>query len=125
MILGTGTYWEGINIEGESLSQVIIYKLPFPAPNPIIDYKMSLAERPVMEVAVPEMLTKLRQGAGRLIRSATDKGIVSVLDPRISSQSRTRYKQAVFDSLPIKNKTENIEEIQHFWDKISSGGESI
>ena len=125
VILGTGTYWEGINIEGESLSQVIIYKLPFPAPNPIIDYKMSLAERPVMEVAVPEMLTKLRQGAGRLIRSATDKGIVSVLDPRISSQSRTRYKQAVFDSLPIKNKTENIEEIQHFWDKISSGGESI
>lgn len=42
VILGTGTYWEGINIEGESLSQVIIFKLPFPVPDPIIEYKMSL-----------------------------------------------------------------------------------
>lgn len=83
VILGTGTYWEGINVEGESLSQVIVYKLPFPVPEPIIDYKMSLTENPIDEVAVPEMIMQLKQGVGRLIRSASDKGIVSILDPRV------------------------------------------
>lgn len=83
VILGTGTYWEGINVEGESLSQVIVYKLPFPVPEPIIDYKMSLTENPIDEVAVPEMVIQLKQGVGRLIRSANDTGIVSILDPRV------------------------------------------
>lgn len=60
-------------------------------PNPIIDYKTSLTEHPIEDVAVPEMITKLRQGAGRLIRSTKDKGIVSILDPRVSSNSRASY----------------------------------
>lgn len=72
VILGTGMFWEGINIEGESLSQVIIYKLPFPVPDPIIDYKMSIVNDPINDVAVPEMIIKLKQGTGRLIRSASD-----------------------------------------------------
>ena len=124
VILGTGAYWEGINIEGKSLSQVIIYKLPFPVPNPILDSRMAVSKNPVAEIAVPEMLIKLRQGVGRLIRSATDKGIVSILDPRISSQSNVRYRQTVLNALSMKNKTENIEEIQDFWDTITSGGET-
>ena len=123
VILGTGTYWEGINVEGESLSQVIIYKLPFPVPDPILDYKMSLTKHPISDVAVPEMIIKLRQGAGRLIRSETDRGIVSVLDPRISRQSQKKYRNTVLESLPIKNRTENIEEIKRFWDIITTGGE--
>lgn len=60
VILGSGTYWEGINIEGESLSQVIIYKLPFPYPDPIISCKMAEADDPLMEIAVLEMIIKLR-----------------------------------------------------------------
>lgn len=125
VILGTGTYWEGINIEGESLSQVIIYRLPFPVPDPILEYRMSQTQHSVTDVAVPEMIIRLRQGAGRLIRSETDKGIVSILDPRISSQSRKSYRASVLNSLPIKNRTENIEEIRIFWDTITTGGEIV
>lgn len=118
VILGTGTYWEGINVEGESLSQVIIFKLPFPVPEPIMEYKMSKAECPLMEVAVPEMIIKLKQGAGRLIRSADDKGIVSILDPRASSRLKTAYKEDALFSLPEKNATENISELKRFWKEI-------
>ena len=119
--LGSGTYWEGINIEGESLSQVIIYKLPFPYPDPIISCKMAEADDPLMEIAVPEMIIKLRQGIGRLIRSESDKGIVSILDPRLSSESKSRYKRAVFDAIPIKNKTEGLAVLSDFWSKINEG----
>ena len=118
VILGTGTYWEGINVEGESLSQVIIFKLPFPVPEPIMEYKMSKAECPLIEVAVPEMIIKLKQGAGRLIRSADDRGIVSILDPRASSRLKTAYKEDVLSSLPEKNITENITELKRLWKAI-------
>ena len=118
VILGTGTYWEGINVEGESLSQVIIFRLPFPVPEPIMEYKMSKVECPLMEVAVPEMIIKLKQGAGRLIRSADDKGIVSILDPRASSKLKAAYKDDTLSSLPEKNMTENITELKRFWKAI-------
>lgn len=121
VILGSGTYWEGINIEGESLSQVIIYKLPFPYPDPIISCKMVETNDPLMEIAVPEMIIKLRQGIGRLIRSESDKGIVSILDPRISSESKSCYKRIVFDAIPIKNKTEDMAVLIDFWSKIKGG----
>ena len=118
VILGTGTYWEGINVEGESLSQVIIFKLPFPVPEPIMEYKMSKTECPLLEVAVPEMVIKLKQGAGRLIRNAGDKGIVSIIDPRASSRIKTAYKEDALSSLPENNTTENITELKRFWRKI-------
>ncbi len=118
VILGTGTYWEGINVEGESLSQVIVFKLPFPVPEPIMEYKMSKVECPLMEVAVPEMIIKLKQGAGRLIRSADDKGIVSILDPRASSRIKTAYKEETLSSLSENHITENIPELKKFWKSI-------
>lgn len=119
VILGTGTYWEGINVEGESLSQVIIYKLPFPVPEPIIDYKMSLTENPIDEVAVPEMVIQLKQGVGRLIRSASDTGIVTILDPRVSLR-KAKYADVALDALSIKNRADSIEELHTFWDRITS-----
>ena len=125
VILGTGTYWEGINIEGKALSQVIIFKLPFPAPDPITEYKISLVEDPIMEVAVPEMIIKLKQGAGRLIRSASDRGIVSILDPRLSSLSKAAYKEMTLNALPEKNRTESITELQEFWNRINEKKENI
>lgn len=125
VILGTGTYWEGINIEGKALSQVIIFKLPFPAPDPITEYKMSLVEDPIMEVAVPEMIIKLKQGTGRLIRSASDRGIVSILDPRLSSLSKAAYKEMTLNALPEKNRTESIMELQEFWNRINEKKENI
>lgn len=119
VILGTGTYWEGINIEGESLSQVIIYKLPFPVPDPIINYKMSLTENPIEEVAVPEMIIKLKQGIGRLIRSASDTGIVTILDPRVSIE-KTKYTDTTLNALSVKNRAESIEELHTFWNRITN-----
>ena len=75
VLLGTGAYWEGISIEGKSLSNVIIFRLPFPVPDPIIEYKCSVAKDALMDVRVPEMIIKLKQGIGRLIRNFTDTGM--------------------------------------------------
>lgn len=122
VILGTGAYWEGINIKGESLSQVIIFKLPFPVPDPITEYKMTNKECPLLEVAVPDMIIKLKQGAGRLIRNSSDKGIVSILDPRVSSRLKTAYREDTLASLPEKNSTEDILELKEFWDSIKGDG---
>lgn len=114
ILLGTGAYWEGVNIKGKALSNLIIFRLPFPVPDPVTDYKRSLKEDPLMEFNVPEMLIKLKQGVGRLIRSAEDKGIVTILDTRINDKSTAKYKDLVWDSLPMKIKTSNIEEIKTF-----------
>ena len=124
VLLGTGTYWEGINIEGESLSQVIIFKLPFPVPDPIIDYKMSKAKDRVRDVAVPEMIIKLKQGAGRLIRSSSDKGIVSILDPRASSRENKPYRETILNALCEKHSTEDIDELTAFWNKLNGDKEA-
>lgn len=122
VLLGTGSYWEGINIEGVSLSHVIIFKLPFPVREPIIDYKFQQSENSnsngLMEVYVPEMIIKLKQGIGRLIRSESDKGIVSIIDSRVGEKSRAPYKQIIWDSLPIKSRTNKIEEIAAFYKQV-------
>ena len=121
VLLGTGTYWEGINIKGRSLSQVIIFKLPFPVPDPIVEYKMRKTDCPLMDVAVPEMIIKLKQGVGRLIRSSEDTGIVSILDPRASKRLNTAYREDTLASLPEKNVTEDISELEEFWHRIKEG----
>lgn len=119
VLLGTGTFWEGINVEGEALSQVIIYKLPFPVPNPIIDYKMSLVKDPIGEVAVPEMIIKLKQGTGRLIRSSNDRGIFSILDPRVSTKSKSAYTDKTICSMLTSNRTESIDYLSDFWNRVN------
>ena len=122
VLLGTGAYWEGINIKGNSLSQVIIFKLPFPVPDPIVEYKMRKTDCPLMDVAVPEMIIKLKQGVGRLIRSSEDTGIVSILDPRVSKRLNTAYREDTLASLPEKNVTEDISELEEFWNMIKEDG---
>ncbi len=117
VLLATGTFWEGIDIPGKALSNLIVFRLPFPVPDPIIEYKRSTSKDFLMEVSVPYMIVKLRQGIGRLIRKHDDKGIVAILDSRIGDFSNSRYKDIVFDSLPIKNKSNNIEDIKRFCDK--------
>lgn len=117
ILLGTGAYWEGVNIKGSSLSSLIIFRLPFPVNDPIIEYKRSVSggkEKGLMEVNVPEMLIKLKQGVGRLIRSADDKGIIAILDSRIGDNYNLPYKNLVWDSFPTKNKTTDLTEIKEF-----------
>ena len=123
VLLGTGTFWEGINIEGMSLSHLIVFKLPFPVREPIIDYKWSISKNGLMEVSVPEMVLKLKQGIGRLIRSETDKGIVSIIDSRVGDKSRVQYKDIIWNSLPIKKRTNDIAEIEAFYRTVVEGNE--
>lgn len=66
---------------------------------------------------MPEMIIKLKQGIGRLIRSEKDKGIVSILDGRIGDDSRAEYKNTVWEALPIKNRTMDLAEIRDFYNR--------
>lgn len=120
VLLGTGSFWEGISIEGRALSNLIIFRLPFPVPEPIIDYKRSISKDGLMEVSVPEMIIKLKQGIGRLIRNENDFGIVSIIDPRLGNGSKVPYKQLVWDALPIKNKSNDIKEVEIFYAKVAN-----
>ena len=99
VLLGTNSFWEGIDVPGDSLSSVIISKMPFPVPNdPIIE---ALAEQNDLEsfnrLSMPLMILQLRQGIGRLLRSTSDKGVVIILDSRFLKKS---YGDEVLKSLP-------------------------
>lgn len=118
VLLATGSYWEGISIEGRTLSNLIIFRLPFPVPEPIIDYKRSISNNGLMEVSVPEMIIKLKQGIGRLIRNKDDSGIISIIDPRLGESSSSPYKDLTWNALPIKNKTNDIEQVKLFYSNL-------
>jgi ATP-dependent DNA helicase DinG len=118
VLLGTGAYWEGIDIQGKSLSNLVIFRLQFPVPDPIIEYKASIAKDPLMEVRVPEMIIKLKQGIGRLIRSESDTGIVSIIDPRLRDRPATPYRDIAWAALPIHNKTSDLKELSSFYQKV-------
>lgn len=120
VLLGTGAYWEGVSIEGKSLSNVVIFRLPFPVPDPIIEYKASIAKDALMDVRVPEMIIKLKQGIGRLIRNFSDTGIVCIIDPRLRDDPPAKYHDIVWESLPIKNKTNSLDKLKRFFDSLSS-----
>ncbi|WNS40740.1 ATP-dependent DNA helicase [Paenibacillus sp. MMS20-IR301] len=115
VLLSTGVFWEGVNIEGSDLSQVIIFRLPFPVPaDPIYEYKAESAANPLQEVFVPDMLLRLRQGTGRLIRSESDLGVLSILDSRLSAAARKDYRSRVLGTLPFKKVTEDFSVLEKF-----------
>ncbi|MDO9548972.1 MAG: helicase C-terminal domain-containing protein, partial [Candidatus Marinimicrobia bacterium] len=103
VLLGTSSFWEGIDVVGDSLEILIITKLPFPVPSePIIEAnveKLRLAgANPFNDYYVPESVLKFRQGIGRLIRSKTDKGVVINLDDRIDKKAYGRFFK---ESIPV------------------------
>lgn len=109
VLFSTGIFWEGIDIKGESLSNLIIARLPFPVVDPIMQYKKSVYGKDgFSKVYIPEMLIKLKQGVGRLIRSEDDKGIVCILDSRMND----KYQEVIKKSLPIKNFTSDLEDVK-------------
>lgn len=110
IILGTGTFWEGLDLKGDYLTNLIIVRLPYPVPSPILDRKVKQSSE--SEVYVPEMITKLRQGTGRLIRSKKDIGVCTILDSRMNEKEAT--KQLVLASLPFKEVITNFEELKRF-----------
>jgi DNA polymerase-3 subunit epsilon/ATP-dependent DNA helicase DinG len=98
VLLGTKSFWEGVDVPGESLSVVFITKLPFDVPNdPIIAARSELYEDPFNEYYLPESILKFRQGFGRLIRTASDRGVVAILDRRVLTK---QYGRLFLESLP-------------------------
>ncbi|MDE0142221.1 MAG: exonuclease domain-containing protein [Caldilineaceae bacterium] len=98
VLLGTSSYWEGIDLPGDQLVCLIIARLPFAVPtDPLYAARSSLYEDAFYDYAVPEAVLRLRQGFGRLIRSAADRGVVVLLDSRLWQRS---YGELFLDALP-------------------------
>ena len=98
VLLGTRSFWEGVDIPGNDLSALVITRLPFPVPSdPIFSARAATYKNHFNEYTIPEAILQFRQGFGRLIRRQTDRGVVVVLDTRITSKS---YGSAFLDALP-------------------------
>ncbi|RHX80086.1 ATP-dependent DNA helicase [Leptospira yasudae] len=113
VLFGVSTFWQGIDIRGDKLQSVIIAKLPFQVPNdPVLETKSEKLKEsggnPFVELQLPYACTVLKQGFGRLIRSGTDTGIVSILDPRMFTKT---YGKDLLKSLPPAKLVQNREDL--------------
>ena len=102
VLFGTSSFWEGVDVRGEALSNVIITRLPFEVPtHPVMEARVKQIKESggneFFEFSLPEAILRLKQGFGRLIRTQTDNGIVVILDPRIKTRS---YGRQFLGSLP-------------------------
>ena len=116
VLLGTATFWEGVDVKGEALSCVIIDKLPFASPvDPVIRGKMaylkSQGQSGFDELSLPNAVLALKQGVGRLIRDVNDKGVLMIADPRLTARD---YGQRIFASLPAMRKTRDEQTVLLF-----------
>ena len=117
VLFATASFWQGVDVPGEQLSCVIIDKLPFAVPSdPVVEARMrSIREdggNPFYDYQIPQAALALKQGFGRLIRSRSDRGVLALLDNRISKQ---RYGQVFFDSLPDYAFTTEIDDVEKFF----------
>ena len=112
-LLATRKFWQGIDVPGPSLTLVAVNRLPFPSPNEHLVKTWSDLADPAgwWKVELPIGATRLAQAAGRLVRKATDQGVVAVLDPRLAGSS---YRSKFLDALPPMARTTDREEAERF-----------
>ena len=118
VLFGTSSFWQGVDVQGEALSCVIIDRLPFAVPSdPVVSARMKAIEenggKPFFDYQVPTAVLTLKQGFGRLIRSLEDRGVLVLLDPRVRTK---RYGQTFLASLPPYRMTATITDVEEFFD---------
>jgi ATP-dependent DNA helicase DinG len=117
VLLGTSSFWEGVDVKGQALSCVIIEKLPFASPDdPVLQARINYLSRqgrnPFMEYQLPQAVIGLKQGVGRLIRDANDYGVLVICDRRVATKS---YGKRFIDSLPHMPITQHIDDVGSFF----------
>ena len=117
VLLGTSSFWEGVDVRGEALSCVVIDKLPFGSPgDPVmsarIDHMKRAGGNPFFEFQIPQAAIALKQGVGRLIRDVTDRGVLVLCDPRVRSRP---YGEVFITSLPPMPITRDVDEVEAFF----------
>ena len=115
-LLGTASFWEGVDVKGPALSVVVIDRLPFASPgDPVLkarlEYLRNDGRNPFMEYQLPQAVLALKQGVGRLIRDAADKGVMVLCDPRLTGKP---YGRVFRESLPPMRPTRDLGEVQDF-----------
>ena len=116
LLLGTMSFWEGVDVRGQSLSLVIIDRLPFgPPDDPVLQARIKKMKKeglnPFLEYQLPKTILTLKQGSGRLIRDDNDRGVLMICDPRLVSKS---YGKAIWRSLPPMTRSRDQEKVENF-----------
>ncbi len=122
VLMGTSSFWEGVDVRGEALSCVIIDKLPFSSPgDPVLEARIkSIRENggnPFGEYQLPQAVIALKQGVGRLIRDDKDKGVLMICDPRLRTKS---YGITFLDSIPRVPRTSKLEVVERFFEILNT-----
>lgn len=117
ILIGSQSFWEGVDVRGEALSLVIIDKLPFASPDdPVLSARIEKINKEgrnaFMEYQLPRAIINLKQGAGRLIRDEHDRGVLMICDPRLITQS---YGKRIWQSLPPMKRTRDLAEVEDFF----------
>jgi ATP-dependent DNA helicase DinG len=123
VLLGTSSFWEGVDVRGAALSCVIIDKLPFGSPGePVLQARIEAmreqGENPFMQYQLPRAVINLKQGVGRLIRDENDRGVLVLCDPRLRGKA---YGKVFLKSLPDMQQTSSTDVVEEFFaDSIAS-----
>jgi ATP-dependent DNA helicase DinG len=120
VLIGSQSFWEGVDVRGEALSLVVIDKLPFAPPDdPVLAARIDKINKEgrnaFMEYQLPRAVLNLKQGAGRLIRDETDRGVLMICDPRLISRP---YGRKIWQSLPPMKRTRNLTEVEEFFRQV-------